>query len=573
MNKSKNKKNTKRILGKKQKKTRRKISGGRLLGQGSYGVYYGLPPIPCIRGTSELDVDYGDHKYVTKIFENPADADEEYTVLDRIEQSSLSAIENLADYFVLPIDRCDVDKDEINTNLEKYSDSWKRNKANEYYKPRNFQANPMLKKHLGLPIPHDGVLWIKNEAGNYWQKEIIINSSTGETARFYSNMEEQPDDTLIWSKIIIYPIAEYDLAYEFNLLKFQPDYISKVDFFVKILSELTNVSKGIEILQEHNFIHGDIKDENCLVMLEENDSGSDETYYKIGDLSFLSQIIGHYPSFPKWNFATYYCWPLLSVYSYFFHPSFLGGPFAISNPILLNHVIKNQNNMEKSLENIKKILINIRDVISLFKSEVREDFEPYINYVIKTVDKIYIEKTRLIGIKDYLKTSLDTNTPFNNKVQNIISYYANWDMYFNRLGKEYAKLDLYKRIDVYSFGFMLLKLISIFLNAIDISEIKTNMNPLIFIVKLFIVIDMCCIQVYDDSTPRQPIPFNFINEKFDEIIFAEERDEALLTSLKKLYGETLYIRDIRPPLPPPVPVQPPTSYLVSSDSLDIGHGP
>lgn len=547
--KSKNKKKTKRVLGKKHKNTRRKIhgrkisiSGGRLLGQGSYGVYYGIPPIPCIKGTSELDVDYDDNKYVTKIFENPKDADDEYDVMDRIEHSSLNSLDNLDDYFVLPIDRCNVDKDEINTNLAKYSDDWKKDNKHRYYLFKKQGRNPVLKANLGLPIS-DGNLWVKIQDDNIWQK--AVPTSTGQIGRFYSTMVEQPNDDIIWSKIIIYPKAENDLNVEFHKIRGFYDFKSKTDFFAKVLTEMKNISDGIAILQQHNFIHGDIKDENCLVISEDV-----ELYYKIGDVSFLAPIIGYEPYFPKWNYAYYYCWPFLSAYSYFFHHSFVG-QIELSDPNFINDVIiKHQSDIDSNLTYTNKVIIELHTKINSLLPFMPDHFKHYLLYVIKVLEKIYGEKNRLREVIYDFKIHVEGGQPQSQLVQNALAYYKNWDIYFNSLDREHSKLDLYKRMDTYSFGFMIMKFTNMYLNSFLIHEL-TTLNPIIYVVKLFIVIDMCCVQVYDDETPRTPILFDFINEKFEEIVFGQELGLDLLKTLEKLHDETIYIRDVRPSPPPP----------------------
>ena len=554
MNKTKNnkkyKKKPNKTLGKRKQNTRRKISGGRLLGQGSYGVYYGMPPMPCIPGTTtnnSADINYNGDNYVTKIFENPEDADNEYEFMNRIQQSTL-AEEDLGHFFVLPVDRCNVDKNEINTNITKYSDAWKRNKSGQYY--NNYNMNPILKRGLGLPIS-DGIEWVNvadSKGNRYWQKEMVIDASTGQKARFYSDMKDKPNDEDIWSKIIIYPVALHDLAVEFNSFEPQETYELKANKFIKILSEMVNISNGIELLQDHGFIHGDIKAENCLV-IEEND----DILYKIGDLSFLTPVIGYNPTFPTCTFSTYYCWPLLSVYSYYYQPGVSDGPFAMSDPEFLNELIKNQRDVMNNLDVIREITVKINIKLDLIMKEVNEIFKPYLNYANKVLTKIFNEKHRLIYAQRDLINYVSYNGIISQTVYNLLQYYSKWDIYFNSLGKEHAKVDLYERIDVYSFGFMLLKLIYKFLDACSIVEIKTDLNPIVFIVKLFILIDMCCIQEYDDLTPRPSVSFSFINEKFEEAIFTEERGEDLFKSLQKLYQETLPFRDLIqvPPTPPP----------------------
>ena len=565
MNKSRktNDKLRKQINKTKKTKTQRKkskISGGRLFGSGAYGVYYGLPPIPCIPGTSELENDYNDHKYVTKLFENPAQADEEYDVLDRIEHSSLSTVEDLDEFFVLPIDRCDVDKIKINTNTQLYTDDWKKDSKNRYYLLKKHGRYPVLKANLGLPVS-DGNPWVKVSGENIWQKTVPISSD--ERGRFYSTMNE-PNDGIIWSQIIIYPKAECDLASEVNKLISLTDYKAKINFFVTLLSKMKNISDGIAILQQHNFVHGDIKDENCLVILEEDG----ETLYKIGDVSFLASIIDHAPRFPKWDSAFYYCWPLLSVYSYFFHDSF-SGPVAIAEPDLLtlNYIIKNQKDVESNFIHVRNIFKPIVDKFNLIKQIVHPSFKPYLDYVIKMMNKIYLEKQILYD--NGVRRDLESGTRSHN-VNVILTYYTNWDFYFNSLGVEERKLDLYKRIDVYSFGFMIIKFIYICLDNITITEVITNLNPIIYIVKLFIIIDMCCLQVYNDDTPRPPISFDFINKKFDEIVFGQEIGQALFDTLRKLYDETVYLREVRPHPNPPT-INP--SSGSESDSAEILHSP
>jgi hypothetical protein len=233
--------NKSKSMSKKNKNfSQRKYNGGRLLGKGTYGVYYGIPALPCKPGTQEKEgIDYASStKYVSKLFQTVEEHKEEYSVMERIIDGGLTMAE-MEPYFLLPVDQCEVNKEVVNRDEPYTTDEWKTNGKGEYYNYdyKDFRynnvgnVNPILKKNLGIPTEEQLERPVHNsdaraadrtyeragELGYPWEYvdrsrvKLLMQRVPGPDGniigRFYSNMI--PPKKTNWSKIIIYPIVMY----------------------------------------------------------------------------------------------------------------------------------------------------------------------------------------------------------------------------------------------------------------------------------------------------------------------------------------------------------------------------
>jgi hypothetical protein len=107
-------KRKKTIHNKTRSKTRRKSihKGGRVLGEGAFGIVYGDPRLPCV-GDAE---GAATNNEVSKYFKHPGDFEREKKSLDSL-NTLLSASDyvQLKDYAILPTGSCTIDCSKIGT--------------------------------------------------------------------------------------------------------------------------------------------------------------------------------------------------------------------------------------------------------------------------------------------------------------------------------------------------------------------------------------------------------------------------------------------------------------------------
>jgi len=193
------------------------MKGGRVLGQGSYGLVIGDPRLKCKDETE----DNSDLKtQVSKLFTSEYDANKEYGVLARLNIFFNSDLTELEKYAVLPLKKCTVDpidlKKELNANLK---------------------DAPLISQHY--------------ESGGNLQ--------------------------------VTYPKGDRDL---FDVIIYGD--IEDLEEFVK---KTQNILKGLQLLHDKGFSHGDIKLKNCVVVSTDV-KGTDvkDTNFKIIDMADVEHI-------------------------------------------------------------------------------------------------------------------------------------------------------------------------------------------------------------------------------------------------------------------------------------------
>lgn len=104
------------------KKKIKNKKGGKLFGQGSYGIVLGSPRIPCVGETYEQ---IKDKKEVSKVFSEQKYAVQEGQVREKI-QSILGddTFNELIKFAVFPISQCKINKSEIDSHPDIYNEAW-----------------------------------------------------------------------------------------------------------------------------------------------------------------------------------------------------------------------------------------------------------------------------------------------------------------------------------------------------------------------------------------------------------------------------------------------------------------
>ena len=480
-------------------KTRKVIkkTGGVLLGSGSFGEVYAAPRIPCVDETNESVKDLNE---ASKIFKYEEYASDEIGVLDRFDGKI--PIEELQQYAILPIKKCDIHKDAL------------------------------------VELPYSNGLWPKDKYGHY-------ASITGMGADTYL-----PDMEPIYDKYG--RVSSYDPIYKSMII--QPRggetlhtifYSIKSDeSFKECLLKLTGIAKGIQILQRHNFFHGDIKPGNCV---------EHEKIFKLIDMADCRDITTSFDTLLIAQAFGYFVRPPTCIYTSFFDESLdkKSGPIDSTSEIQL------------TLGEIQKYYNKLPDF----------NHDSFINYVKPAlVDSFVITKAngfseepimtaKKYSMNLYSQKKLYGLIDIHNKNITIDSFKPLFKDTFNDIFKKDftspldAKLDIFKRIDIYSFGIMILECIRSYINWKNkLHDKRINKNIKVLIMNLYKLAYDCCIQL------RKCYNFDNIVDRYCDLM------RPLLTEFPELstkYASILMsvtlesdelVEDTTSPLPPTPPL-------------------
>ena len=266
---------------KKQRKQPKKYKGGEYVGQGSFGILFGKPRLPCDAGNygpkeSIADVHGVEERtQVGKIYENDIEkikkkfklqarsreAEQEMEVNQRLIAGGFD-IDDMSQYFILPIKMCQINREALG--------------------PAPY--NP----------PYNDPAWRSSQYGSY-QNDKILNSTI--------NLPPK------WNTMVVSKLGTSDIAAIITNSDSNP--INDIKLFDN-LTKLRNVIIGVQKIQEGGFIHGDLKAINIIAI---------DGTFKIGDNSDLRSIADDKAKMLKMPEAfEYYVWPSIVIYSYFFIP-------------------------------------------------------------------------------------------------------------------------------------------------------------------------------------------------------------------------------------------------------------
>ena len=416
----------------KKRRTQKKSIGGQLLGDGAFGKVYGNPRLLCDGETLDTE---NIHNEASKIFEYQESATEEFDVLNRLkEKMTEHEIDELKKYCLLPSKICDVD----------------------YESTKQF--------------PYNSRAWRKDKNGGYGENPVIFNSEIG--LPFYSDE---------YQKMVIYEKGGNPLNLVFES-------IDNKEKFLDCLNKLVYVGKGIQILQAHGFIHGDIKDKNCI----EKDGK-----FMIIDMADVRRIDTTTNSKEMPYAFGYFTWPSISCYTYFFDDNVPKiNDINMTNATLLK-LYKNQQKYNETMYTkfVKKYLFDP------FNIDMNNGFEQKeIEYAMDLSELLMKQKTFDIS-----------SLPFGSEnLQDFVSYLAgnyslgqNSTLFLKNMNNIFSrnnfgtiaelKLDLFKRIDIYSFGILILECIGKFIKNIHYQTVIDEMTRK-KIMTLYDLVITCCYQ-------------------------------------------------------------------------------
>ena len=429
--------------------------GGNFMGEGAFGTVYGEPRLLCDGESSATEnID----REVSKIFRFNKLAEDEYGAISRL--SSMippDEYEELKKYTLLPLKKCIVDVE--STKQPPYSNrEWRRND--------NF------------------------ESGN---EDIFKHDASLTTSMEKPDGKGEPE--VIYRNMIIYDKGGNNLTDCFSKIK-------SVDMFLDSVRKLLSVGKGIQILQKHGFIHGDLKDKNCI---------EHENKYKIIDMADVRDIATTTTA-KQMPFAFgYFTWPSISVYTHYFN----------------NQTPSRMGKIRLTVHNLKALFNEQGDFNSKMYSQWNNGYmnAPYgifktkygfsddeVNVALAIRDKLDLQKKLEVRgnwweNKDIRWRSIIEEGVTSREEYDYYTLFSEAEVQpflekYNRIFQSFSspeelKMDLFKRIDIYSFGMLILLCISMFYsNVIDFKRpvLPDNLNLRNVLINLIKIVDECCDQ-------------------------------------------------------------------------------
>jgi len=380
---------------------------------------------------------------VSKIFEYDDDAEYENNNIEKLKSflNERGILEELQQYAIIPKKMCNVNRDVLTKPPYTY-DSWMRNQKFEY------NENIFNKKYARLP----------------------------HTTKILNDNRTAMIDIPAYNKLII-----SDKGGD-NLYKII-EKIATYDQFKDFLQKLSSIGQGIQLLQNNGLIHGDIKDKNCL---EHNGR------FKIIDLSDIREISTTKDPAAMPTAFGYQIWPITAFYTYLFDEGIVFDKIEDIDTIITFDQIKT-NFSEGNYDNYNMHGISYSKV--LFDSAFRTKnigYTPEQSEMIENIKRdLMNQKTTFVNNDRFLRD--DIIEEFNSMV---ISEFTDINEF---------KMDLFKRIDIYSFGILILQCISRYLNknyrtVIDDPKFCEKM------IELYGIIKKCCYQKERVANINEIIP-------------------------------------------------------------------
>jgi len=490
---------------KKQRKHPKKHKGGYFAGEGAFGVLFNGPRLPCAAGNDgpeeSIDDVQGEEEMtqVGKIYENELEnsrlldtsskAAQEMDVVKRLTDGGFNIAE-MSRYFILPIKMCQINRDALGRI--------------PYNAPYN---NPAWRFSRDGLRQSSQILNSTNQLPRNWNTMVVSKLGTSDIASIITNSDSNPIDDI-------------------NL--------------VDNLTKLRNVVIGVQKIQERGFIHGDLKAVNIIAI---------DGTFKIGDNSDLRSIANEKTDMLNMPEAfEYYVWPSIVVYSVFFIPK---KPYNAASPY--KNASEYSTNVPYSgsattpsvplhpLDTTKVVMKNPRDILEnlyMNQNSFNDDsirvrmyqylVEPFniisdIGFTPEQVEKTTKYSKTLVGQKlfnyDLLLHSNFSTYNSASKFKSALSTndegIRNYLRSFNLIMQSFTdmasqKMDLLKRVDIYSLGLVILKCVGEYIKY-KTKYAEQVLNPDV-IIQLYDLVYLCCNQ--EGFCPD----INAIVEEYDRIL-------------------------------------------------------
>jgi serine/threonine protein kinase len=353
-----------------------------------------------------------------------------------------------------------------------HNDECDREYNNIDYIINNISKNVNLKDYLVLPIK-------KCTINKYYVDKILFKMEKSQNRKFIYHKDN--------NKMIVYPKGNTDL---YDLIKYV---YSFNDFFI-IIKKLFNILQGIECLLNNKIIHFDIKLNNILLI---NDK------FKIIDLSELSFLSDKYKYNLDHQSILYYCWNPLILYYYYLDQDIQ--QINVNNEYIKKILKSNDFNRKQSTYIYKTFILSF-DIIDLGFSmnEISQVLEIRDMILEQKILREYSEDIRYYKIYNLMelinidRDSIWRSFFYSDEIIYIDKFLNKFNKYFEELrqkeGKDQVKQNILKRLDLYSFGVVLMEVIKNIIQYYREMNFQFNKSNKVIIMQLYNIIFLCCYQ-------------------------------------------------------------------------------
>ena len=454
------KKNKKIIKSKTLKIEKAYKNGGKYLSEGSFGWILGEPAYPCddddtknkekplqnlISKISKTNL--SQNEMIEGEKENFQHEWEGAQIIKNIK--NIKNVKNIDNYFILPLKKCKVNMNYATKYPYIYNDSWR--------------AKPIIDKDNKLKL---AVLNIENK------NMLLFDKADDDLDRIFYKLYQDVKD-------------------------FNTFHINNKKMF--------NILKGVQILQNNNLIHNDLKTVNCV----EHDGK-----FKIIDLADIRDFIKTKDMKLMPECFTYFIWPSTVAYTHFFTQ--MNSPTKMTIEILKNNYIKHNEFNDIQLQKMIK-----RYIYDSFTWFTIDDEPEMVNNINEYLNKLIYQKTfgiienaatmntdalskELTKFATFFKSDFyPSQSKYSENDENEITikvnnYLQEFDKIIEKIGKE----GLLKRVDIYSFGIIILNNIMILSYCINESykiTINITKTPIkYYLYKLYQIVFYCCYQTENE---------------------------------------------------------------------------
>jgi len=454
-----------------KKNNSRKIKrGGEFLSAGSFGAVYANPRLLCESTKTQKKETLetpGIYDEVSKLFENDNDAIDELNNIDNLYTGLGKDFYEFGKYAIMPKKICRLNLNSLRENPYN-TEEWMKNKENRYNK-KIFKVlheihdyhNNTSRKIFKTPMDY------KSDYNKY---NFIITSDKG--------------------------------GYNLNKLFASVD----SDFIFKyFLKEIISIVKGIKIMHSKGFIHSDLKSSNCI---------AHQYTFKIIDLAGNENIetikkVGKYSDFG------YLYWPHTVVYTDFFK----NPDVKLENIVMTNGLLSEKFNKyyDRNISNYTKFPNYLE---SSFDIDREYGFtEEEIKKVNKIKEDLYFQKTFNITYpyvysdKENIKKRI-IQTLHNPNPNYRSTFLTDFNTIFQNFENiESLKMDIFKRIDIYGIGTIIMECIYSYLYYIEKKDTNIDIYIREIIIKLYEIIYDCCYQ------GERVANIDEIIEKYENIVY------------------------------------------------------
>jgi hypothetical protein len=336
---------------------------------------------------------------------------------------------------------------------------------------------------------------LPSQGGNINLNEIISHPE------IYSKKFPKYFETYQLSRFVIsYPQGDFNLNDCLHR-------INHLDFFFEYLQKSLNILEGIQLLQNNNLVHFDLKNSNMMLI---------DDFFKIIDLTNIFHLSESYNNDLPVGNMLYVIWPFTHLYTLFYLNN--EKPIIhLNSRIFLNQYTSFKQQNLKNYQFIKECFVDAFDV------RISHGFSP------EQVDEIKNKFGINLLLQKFFKDPEELNLEEKFKVfkffenTNLELSFFQEDMMvsatkslvkkFNEYFSRNSKKDMFFRTDIYSFGVFILMTLNQLLKFINKNKIILIQEKINIIYQLYNFVYLACYQT------ENCMDINLLVEKYKKILF------------------------------------------------------